>query len=259
MIMEELEKLLHCKLEEKMSDGSFEKILDEYIDKSIRYTLEDLFKHDRWDEEKNGEGYKYIDKTISPLVMKVLDESDLEKVAENTKVAINELVNQCSVAQTGEAIGRFLGLFDENEGRRIEIMSDYSLKDIFEKYKDFVQSIIDKEWLEENDIEFELDEGEACVGVSCSVEDVQTEGSWSTIKDLKLVKFMVNESEDNDFFEQMFLRKDYKGRWCISLTKNQFGLDDIKSLTKFNMFMYYLNSRYVYIADIHDIDEDIYV
>lgn len=256
--MEGLEKLLHSRLEEKMSDGSFKKILDEYIDSSVRSTLEDLFKHDRWDKEKNGEGYKYIDKTISPLVMRALEESDLEKVAENTKVAMNELINQCSVAQTGKAIGRFLGLFDENEGRQIKIMSDYSLENIFEKYKDFVQSMIDREWLEENNVELDED-GRAWVGVTCKIEDLQTKTSWMSVDDLKLVKFMVNDTEENDFFEQMFLAKDYKGRWCISLTKNQFGLDDIKNLTKFNMLIYYLNSRCVYITDLSCIDEDIYV
>ena len=79
--MKELNELIHKALETKLEDGSFDKILSDYIDKAIKGTLEAMFKKS-WhpNEEPHGEAYAFVDGIVRPLVMKSLEDCDLQRI-----------------------------------------------------------------------------------------------------------------------------------------------------------------------------------
>ena len=249
--MNDFERLMHDVLQKKMEDGSFDAIVDKYVSDAIEKSLSRLFSKPYNGEP--GEGYVYIEKAINPLVMHALEQSRFNETAEKTKLAINNLVEQCVIAQTGKALNASLGIFNKNE--KINFRQEYSLKKIFDKYKEYVKSNIDKDFCDDHDIYIE--EGTAYISVCCSVEDVETERY--SYDDRKSVTFYIENVEEDDLKVSFFLKKDYKGRWLVDEGHGPLGLDALCRLSDMQMFLYALANEWAAITDINEYDDEVCV
>lgn len=255
--MKELNELIHKALETKLEDGSFDKILSDYIDKAIKGTLEAMFKKS-WhpNEEPHGEAYAFIERTVSPLVMKSLEDCDLQRIAEKTKLAMNAIIEQCSIAQFGNTLTKATGLFGDSE--KIEWKQRYSMTKILSAYVKMIEQdyTFDKDWFLEHN--FDLDEGCAYLECSMAIEEIEAD-SWSRLRGKKRVTLRI-ESLDEDDRDQKFIEfiiyEDYEGEWRIDYMQfKAFGLDELEHMNSVEMLLRKLSSSAAIMTDIADDSE----
>lgn len=256
---EELEKLLHEALQRKMEDGSIETILGKYIDDAVKNALNDLFNHNNWRPEDNGEGYNYVKKTISPLIMKALETSNLDFVAKKTKLAIDQLIAQSSIAQTGKALNGALGLF--NDEIVITYGQKFDFKLIFDAYKRYLANDLDKNWCEDNNVDIDTDDGDATAYITacCEVEDIETNRYAYKSKSVTLY---VQEEEDEGHEEHkiaFIIEQDYANRWIVKTHSSMLGLSDLKYMNEVELLLYSLATHWADLENVKDIEENLQI
>lgn len=251
--MKEINELLHKALETKLEDGSFDKIVSEYLERSIKSIMEKMFERS-WNPEKNphGEAYAYLETIIQPLVMKSLEDCNLNHIAKKTKLAMNAIIEQCSIAQYGNALAKATGLFGQPED--IEWKQLYSMKKILQAYVETIQSEtyeFDREWFLDND--YEIEEGKAYLECSMSIEDIETK-SWTTVSDKKLVTLYIEGlDEDENHAIQFIIYRDYSSGWRVDYMQfKAFGFDELKRMNSVELLLRKLASSYAILTDISE-------
>ena len=251
--MKEINELLHKALETKLEDGSFDKIVSEYLERSIKNIMEKMFERS-WNPKNNphGEAYAYLETIIQPLVMKSLENCDLNHIAEKTQAAINTIIEQCSIAQYGNALVKATGLFGQPED--IKWKQPYSMKKILQAYVEMIQSEtceFDRHWFLDND--YEIDEGTAYLECSMIIEDIETK-SWTKVSDKKLVTLCIEGlDEDKNHAIQFTIYKDYSDEWRVDYMQfKAFGFDELLRMNSVELLLRKLASVYAILTDISE-------
>ena len=256
--MKELNELIHKALETKLEDGSFDKILSDYIDKALRNLLDKMFDRS-WNTANNphGEAYAYIEEIVQPLVMKSLEECDLRGVAEKTKLSINSIIEECSIAQIGKHINNALSIFGNRE--ELKYGQTYSMKNILEAYVkmiEFKEYIYDKDWFEDHDCD--IDDGTACIECRMDVEDIES-SSGRVIDSKKLVTLHIETLDDEDsdnVFVQFTVFKDYTGQWKVDYKALEpLGFAEIEHMNSVELLLRQLSSNRCVLTDVDDASE----
>ena len=244
---------VHEIVQKKLDDGSIEKIVSDQIEKAVKEATEQLFNHG-WSNREDGEGYKYVKAQIDKLLMDALRASSYENVTNTTRLAIDNLIAQSSIMQTGEALKNYVGLFDQ--GNDIKFKEEVSLKDIFKQYCEWLSNTLSKYDLENYDIEIVDEEGreEASFDVSCSVEYFETE-RWTNDKK-QLVTLTATNIDDFKETRQFILSKSYDGKWQI-MHEPILGLDNLRRMSSFDLFLYRLSSQWASVTDIKAYDDEV--
>lgn len=233
----EYEPIIREIIEKKFNDGSFEKMLNEYVDKAMNSLLQDLFKHSNWGSEKDGECYTIIKDAVSPILVTALGKSDLNELAQKTLLVLNQLILESSLHQFSKNAGAALELFKNNE---FEYGKTISLRDMLKRYKQEVEGYygFDKEWFDEHD--YDTCEGSADLDISVDVIEDDDEYHYSRYDHKKLI-FKVSDldEDESEYQDTLFIvpiYKSYNGKWQIDSASLQLKLADLKHSQEFIVY-----------------------
>ena len=221
--MEELKKRIADAVENKLNDGSIEKMVSAAVENAVEQSLSDLFRY-------NGGGKKIIDKKLNETMVPVIESFDFGKYCLKLDCVLTELVNSSVLVDNKKILENFRDLVKEPD------VDSIKLSDIFSKYKKYVSENVDTDNLEINH-----DDSPTYQYVTATME---TKNSWSG--DWKEIIF---KCEEDEALEKRVMLTKICGKWKIlSKSCEDNNIDSLKYLSEFDIFILRLNKAYTEIV-----------
>lgn len=130
-----LEKEINSIIEQKLNDGTLEKIVGEQFEKCIKNTTESLF-------QSYGDIGEKIKEKIKQSMMPAIERTDFTDYLTKLDVVLTEIVNQTSLQDNKKILENFKELMIEEESKTVKF------SEIFEKYCAYVAENVDTSGLE---------------------------------------------------------------------------------------------------------------
>lgn len=124
-----MEELIKKVYEEKLSDGSIEKIIGDKVEEMVKSCCDDLFK---W----NGAIKKQMEEKIKSVMTGIVQESDFSKYIVSLKELINEALPQTCLTNYQEIIESIKTAVGE---KQLTSKDTIKVSEIFEKYCEFIE------------------------------------------------------------------------------------------------------------------------
>ena len=118
-----------------MNDGTVEELVSDAVTKALKSSIEDQFN---W----KGEGKKIIDEKVKEVMTPAIERVDLDEYTVKLDAVLTEIINSTNLIDNKEILGNFKSLMTEPDKDTI------SLKEVFEKYKEYVSENVDTSELE---------------------------------------------------------------------------------------------------------------
>lgn len=222
--------------DDKLSDGTFEKIVSENFEKMVNDACKDLFT---W----NGPIKKQMEEKIKGVMSGVLEGTDFSTYVVKLQDVINESLKNTSLEDYKEVAKSVKSICGVNE---IEYRQKVSVSEMFKNYVEYLQ----EEFVESDfdDDEISSEEGTKNAYLECyvNVEDVDDEeekGYFYKKRDRKVVTLNHDKEDDHpDTVIQFHLEKDYSGNWNVRIDKN-FKITDLRYLPNFITYLINLEQR----------------
>lgn len=225
-----MEKLITKVFEEKMKDGSIEKIINEKIDDFVKNSLNELFAY-------NGVIKKQMKEKLEEVMGNVLETSDFSKYVIKLQTLINEVLPETALVdykRIAQNITEVCGTKQPNS------FSSIKMSEIFKKYQEF----IGKETFNIDDIEDRINIDGSSVSIDCKME----------LDDEKILKFTLSEEDVNNADEYQYLIKldrQKDNKYLISYYNDfyQKRLSDLRYANSFELFILALKNNMVYLEE----------
>lgn len=120
---------------DKLNDGTVEELVSDAVTKALKSSIEDQFN---W----KGEGKKIIDEKVKEVMTPAIERVNLDEYTVKLDAVLTEIINSTNLIDNKEILGNFKSLMTEPDKDVI------SLKDVFEKYKEYVSENVDTSDLE---------------------------------------------------------------------------------------------------------------
>lgn len=120
---------------DKLNDGTVEELVSDAVTKALKSSIEDQFN---W----KGEAKKIIDEKVKEVMTPVIERVNLDKYTVKLDAVLTEIINSTNLIDNKEILGNFKSLMTEPDKDTI------SLKEVFEKYKEYVSESVDTSELE---------------------------------------------------------------------------------------------------------------
>lgn len=120
---------------DKLNDGTVEELVSDAVTKALKSSIEDQFT---W----KGEARKVIDEKVKEAMTPAIERVSLDDYVVKLDAVLAEIINSTNLVDNKEILGNFKSLMTEPDKDVI------SLKDVFEKYKEYVSKNVDTSELE---------------------------------------------------------------------------------------------------------------
>ena len=237
--MESFEQKITNVVNEKLNDGTVEKLVEQYIEKGISEALGSVFS---W----SGEGKKLIEKKLNETIVPVIERHDFNQYLIKMDAALTEIINATVLADNKRILENFKELMKEPETKEIK------LSDIFERYCQHVAENISTE-----DLEAYCEDGDPYYEhVSASMEVEHEDKGWfkSSFNDC-IVKFTCEKDEDLNCQIKLYKRTDNEN-WKFYCYGDSIDINSLRNLSDFEVFLMTLNRGFVNIIMDEEIDYD---
>ncbi len=235
-----MKEIIEKVLEEKMNDGTVEKIIGEKLDKMLSSTMDDMLG---W----NSPIKKALEEKLKPIMLNAVEKSNVSDYAVKVTALLNDLLKNTQLTSYKNSIKNLKGFLDIDVtyGQKVK------LSDIFEKYCEFIE----KDAFTESDFEsteINRDDGVKNVWVECYMQAEKKEEGYFT----QTKKYSVELSNQKSDEPKSRFRKtafNFEIRHSSYDSKNHIGLgldvsiDEIHHLPAFVLYLIKLSNNY---ADI---------
>lgn len=240
--MESFERKIINTVNEKLNDGTVEKLVGQYIEKGVSDALSNVFSY-------GGEGKKLIEKKLSETMIPAIEKHDFNQYLTKLDTVLTEIVNSTSLADNKEILENFKGLMKEPETKEIK------LSEIFEQYCRHVAGNVNTD-----DLEACCDDGEPYYEhVSAQMEVEHEDKRWfkSTYDDC-VVRFICDEDENLNCQIKLYKHTN-KDKWMILNYNDSVDISSLRELGGFKVFLMTLYRAFTEIVlDVEsDSDDDI--
>ncbi len=253
-----MEELIKKVFEEKMTNGTFERIVGEKFEGMITSICDDLTS---WSSPIK----KQMEEKIKPLMSEAIENSDFNEYTIKLVDIINQSLNQSSLNQyriVAENLKKILGYntIDYKFGETVKIST------LFEKYVDFVE-----ETLEESDFdsdEINTDEGTKRAYVECSYyidnDNYDEKPSYFNNKRDNLHIIFTNDKAESDediatkTRIEFDIYEDYEGSKYINFNSD-FKISDLRIIPGFILDLMDIRNKFCNISidsEKEDIDAE---
>ncbi len=240
--MESFERKIINTANEKLNDGTVEKLVGQYIEKGVSDALSNVFSY-------GGEGKKLIEKKLSETMIPAIEKHDFNQYLTKLDTVLTEIVNSTSLADNKEILENFKGLMKEQE------MKEIKLSEIFRQYCRHVEENVDT-----NDLEACCDDGEPYYEhVTARLEVEHEEKGWfKSDYDNCIVRLICDEDEDLNCQLKLYKHKN-KDRWRLLNYGDSVDISSLGWLSGFKVFLMTLYRAFTEIVlDVEsDSDDDI--
>lgn len=240
--MKTFEQKIAETVNEKLNDGTVEKLVEQYIEKGVSDALKEVFS---W----SGEGKKLIEKKLNETIVPVIERHDFNQYLTKLDVVLTEIVNNTILADNKKILENFQELMKEPEMREIK------LSEIFKRYCGHVAVNVNT-----SELEACCDDGEPYYEhVTASMEVEHEDKGWfkSSFDDC-IVKFTCEEDEQLNCQIKLYKGTDKKN-WNFRGYGDSIDINSLRNLSDFEVFLMTLQRGFVDIImdKESDCDDDI--
>lgn len=215
--METLEQAIARMINEKLSDGTVERIISAKLEKAVSDALEDVFG---W----NGTARKEITSRFNSVMVPVIEAHDFNKYIVKLDTVLTDIVNNTNLAENKRILENFRELMKDPECKEIK------LSEIFKKYCDHVSKNVDTDNLE---VYTDDEPHYQYVSVMMDVED--TGGRYSSYKEYTVT---LECEEDEELKMQFRLTSWNDGKeWRIRDVADDVDINSLRYLSDFEVFL----------------------
>ncbi|KGR88839.1 hypothetical protein [Lysinibacillus boronitolerans] len=230
-----LENAIKSVLEQKLADGSVEKIVGEKVEQGIQAALNDLFG-------SYGDITKVIEKKLKEVMVPQIENHDFSRYLVKLDAVLTELSN-VTAKQNKKLLDNFTILMNETPDK-------IKASEIFERWMKFSADDIEIEGLE-----VDYDDRPTYESVEVSLSFEQVEGrSWSSFENGQLI-FECEHDEQLNFIVPLQRWKKLDDYWTITDLQNV-DITSIKNISEFEAFIRSLKQNYtkIYVDTEYETD-----
>lgn len=240
--MENFEQKIINAVNEKLNDGTVERLVSQYMEKGVSDALSNVFSY-------GGEGKKLIEKKLNETMVPAIEKHDFNQYLTKLDTVLTEIVNATNLADNKEILENFKGLMKEPE------MKEIKLSEIFKQYCKYVAENVKTDSLKAC-----CDDGEPYYEhVTAQLEVEHEEKGWfdSTYDDC-VVRFICDEDKDLNCQIKLYKRTN-KDRWRMLNYDYSVDISSLRGLSGFKVFLMTLYRAFTEIVlDVEsDCDDDI--
>ena len=252
-----MKDLINKVFEEKMHDGTIEKIISEKIDNMISEICNNQM---RWD----GAAKKAMEEKISPLILQAVEKSDLSHLVTKITLLINASMNGSALEQYHDTLASVRNLFGVNEHvKALREKKTVNLSEIFEEYKKYLKDLYDRDDFDTDDITDDGEEVTACIG--CAMEVAPEENRYVWRKPGYEVEFSTDKSDDERHNKSGDIR--FKLNWNYNSTElhlyadlGSLSLSDLRYCPPFILYLATIEREWIPVeVDIESYDDEVYI
>ena len=235
-----MESLIKKVFNEKLNDGTIEKIVSEKIEEMISSILKDQMS---W----SGQVKKALEERLKPIMLEAVANCDLSQTAAIVTDLLNSAVKTSPVHLIKDTYDGIKTLFATNEeAKDISFGKTVKLSEIFKvytkslTYKTYYDSDLEKKDIAVND---NYDEGGkyAYIDASMEVERIIKENYWSS-KKTKYQVTLHNNYEDKDIVFN--ISESYDETLRIDIDTNNMLLAELRHLPQIFLYLIQLKSNW---------------
>ena len=224
----DFEQKIMSVLNEKMNDGTVEKIIEEKLKKGISEALDNVFGY-------RGEVKEAIESKIKEVIVPVIERHDFNQYMVKLDSLLTEIVNGTNLNDNKRILENFKSLMKDQEYKEIE------LSNVFEKYCEHVAKNVDT-----GNLDADCEDGEPYYqNVTARMEVEHEDKGWfkSSFDDC-IVKFICEEDEDLNCQIKLY-KKDKEHKWDILKSGNAIDINSLKYVSDFEIFLSVLKRGFV--------------
>lgn len=252
-----MKELINKVFEEKMQDGTIEKIVAAKIDELITDICRSQMRYD-------GPARKAMEEKISPLILQAIERSDMSNMVTKITMLINAGMKGSDLEQYHDTLDAVRGLFGANDHvKALREKKVVKLSEIFEEYKKYLQYIYDRD---DFDADYITDDGETVTApIECAMEVAAEENRWTWRKPGYEVELSTDKSDDQKHNKSGDIR--FKLNWNYDNTKlylyadlGSLSLSDLRNCPPFILYLATIEREYVPVeVDIENDDDVVYI
>ncbi len=237
--METFEQKIANAVNEKLNDGTVERLVEKYIEKGVSDALSNVFSY-------GGEGKKLLEKKFNEIIIPVIERHDFNRYLIKLDAVLTEIVEMTSLSDNKEILENFGELMRQPEIKEI------NLSEVFKHYCKHVEKNVSTD-----DLEACCDDGEPyyeCVTAQMEVE--HREKMFRSDYDDCIVKFTCDEDAGLNCQIKLFKRTD-SDKWRMLGNDSGIDISSLRDLSDFQIFLMTLKRAFVKIVmDKEDDYED---
>lgn len=219
---------------DKLNDGTVEELVSDAVTKALKSSIEEQFG---W----NGDARKVIDEKVEEVMTPAIERVSLDDYTVKLDAVLTEIINSTNLIDNKEILGKFKSLMTEPDKDVI------SLKDVFEKYKEYVSKNVDT-----SNLEVCTDDGPSYENVTAEVTaDIRDSIFGGSFCDL-----VFKCKEDEKLTKVIHLYKLKNNRFSITRFKSELDINSLRYVDEFDIFVMRLDRAFCNITDIIDMRDD---
>lgn len=223
---------------DKLNDGTVEELVSDAVTKALKSSIEEQF---RW----SGEAKKAIDEKVKEVMTPAIERVNLDEYTVKLDAVLTEIINSTNLIDNKEILGNFKSLMTEPDKDTI------SLKEVFEKYKEYVSEKVNTYNLEVN-----TDDEPRYQNVSAMIETELT----TSIYGIRYCDLIFKCEEDENLTKKLHLYESKSNRFSIARFKSGLDINSLSYVDEFDIFLMRLDRAFCDITDIMDMyDDDVVV
>lgn len=224
---------------DKLNDGTVEELVSDAVTKALKSSIEDQFN---W----KGGAKKIIDEKVKEVMTPVIEKVNLDEYTVKLDAVLTEIINSTNLIDNKEILGNFKSLMTEPDKDTI------SLKEVFEKYKEYVSESVDT-----SELEVYTDDEPRYQNVTADVTVEMRDSMFGR----RYCDLLFKCYEDENLTKKIHLHESrLHGRFSITSFRGEIDLNSLRYVDKFDIFMMRLDRAFCDITDVMDMyDDDIEV
>lgn len=219
---------------DKMNDGTVEKLVADAAEKALKKSIDEQFQ---W----NGEAKKIIDEKVKAVMTEVIERIDLNEYAVKLDTVLTEIINSTNLVDNKKILENFKDLMTEPDKDVI------SLKEVFEKYKEYVSESVDT-----SELEVYIDDEPRYQNVTAEV----TVDTRNSIFGGRFCDLVFKCEEDEKLTKEIHLYESKRNGFRITRFESELDINSLRYVDKFDIFMMRLDRAFCDITDIMDMYDD---
>lgn len=219
---------------EKMNDGTVEKLVADAAEKALKESINEQF---RW----NGEAKKIIDEKVKAVMTEAIEHIDLNEYTVKLDTVLTEIINSTNLVDNKEILGNFKELMTDPDKDVI------SLKEVFEKYKEYVGESVDT-----SELEIDTDDKPRYQNVTAEV----TVDTRNSIFGGRFCDLVFKCEEDEKLTKEIHLYESKRNGFRITRFESELDINSLKYVDKFDIFVMRLYRAFCDITDIMEMYDD---
>lgn len=239
--MNEFEKRIAEAINEKLNDGTVEKLIEQYIEKAVSESMNSIFGY-------SGSGRKIIQSKLDETMIPIIEKHDFNQYLVKLDSVLTEIINNTTLNDNKEILENFQMCMREPNKKEI------TLSGIFEEYKKYVAENVDT-----SELEAHCEDNEPYYdNIQATMEVEHDKGWFASSFDRCNVRLTCGQDSKLNIQIKLYKRKS-EILWSFSQGQEVIDINSLRYLSEFEVFISSLNRAFVRIEldTEYECDDDI--